>query len=271
MLDVGVTWNRLAVAVSAVAAIAGVATGAARSADTAPGLNETLTGAFSTITGSCDPLGTSTIRYTVSGVATGSYPGTFTETGVVTIGPVNEFPQIDVWSAGPVTAFDASFTIDSAAGAVQGTKHQVLTRFDPANASYETFGFCATFTNLPFFFGSVISGEFFLVCMCGPPPLPLAYTAKIRTPDGTFYDEGGSGGSFGYTNTTLVSGPYNRSQDNLFQELFFSKGDAVRVPSAPADKSECKGGGWTTFDAPAFKNQGDCVSFVETVGKNAPG
>jgi hypothetical protein len=257
--------------VAVLAVVAAAAPGLARAADTLPGLNETLTGTISTITGSCDPAGTSTIHYTVSGAATGAYPGTFTETGVITIGPASEFPQIDVWSAGPVTTFDASFTIDSALGAVQGTKHQVLTRFDPATSSYETFGFCATFTNLPFFFGSVISGEFFLVCMCGPPPLPLAYSATITTPDGKFHDEGGSGGTFEYTQTQLVSGPYNRSQQNIFQELFFSSGEAVRIPSAPVDKSECKDGGWKAFDAPAFKNQGDCVSFVETGGTNPPG
>jgi hypothetical protein len=31
---------------------------------------------------------------------------------------------------------------------------------------------------------------------------------------------------------------------------------------APASKDECKNGGWETFTSPAFKNQGDCVSFV---------
>lgn len=261
-----VGWGLLSIA----AAAAAVAAGAARAADTVPGLNETLTGTFSTISGTCDPAGTSTIRYTVSGVATGTYPGTFTETGVVTTGPVSQFPQIDVWSAGPVTTFDASFHIDSALGTVDGTKHQVLTRFDPSTSTYDTYGFCATFTNLPFFFGSVISGEFFLVCMCGPPPLPLAYTATITTPDGKFRDEGGSGGVFEYTHTELVSGPYNRAQQNIFQELFFSNGDALRIPSLPTTTAECKNGGWQSFDA-AFKNQGDCVSFVATGGKNLPG
>ena len=31
----------------------------------------------------------------------------------------------------------------------------------------------------------------------------------------------------------------------------------------------CKKGDWTTFQ-PAFKNQGDCVSFVATGGRNDP-
>jgi hypothetical protein len=37
---------------------------------------------------------------------------------------------------------------------------------------------------------------------------------------------------------------------------------------SPANKDECKKGGWQTFDNPTFKNQGDCVSFVATGGKN---
>ena len=36
----------------------------------------------------------------------------------------------------------------------------------------------------------------------------------------------------------------------------------------PFDTSDCKKGGWTEFGV--FKNQGDCVSFVATGGKNLP-
>jgi hypothetical protein len=39
----------------------------------------------------------------------------------------------------------------------------------------------------------------------------------------------------------------------------------------PADKTQCKNGGWTGFndalDNPMFTNQGDCVSYVATGGK----
>jgi hypothetical protein len=47
-------------------------------------------------------------------------------------------------------------------------------------------------------------------------------------------------------------------------------GDLVVVdaPPLPTTKDECKNGGWKTFGA--FKNQGDCVSFVATGGKNPP-
>jgi hypothetical protein len=36
----------------------------------------------------------------------------------------------------------------------------------------------------------------------------------------------------------------------------------------PTTKEQCKDGGWKTFNSPSFKNQGDCVSFVATRGRN---
>jgi hypothetical protein len=38
----------------------------------------------------------------------------------------------------------------------------------------------------------------------------------------------------------------------------------------PASKDECKGDGWKSFTLMGFKNQGDCVSFVATQGRNPP-
>jgi hypothetical protein len=40
------------------------------------------------------------------------------------------------------------------------------------------------------------------------------------------------------------------------------------APALPTSKDQCKNGGWQDFGI--FKNQGDCVSFVETGGKNPP-
>lgn len=36
----------------------------------------------------------------------------------------------------------------------------------------------------------------------------------------------------------------------------------------PTSKDQCKDGGWMTFTTPKFKNQGDCVSYVATGGRN---
>lgn len=64
-------------------------------------------------------------------------------------------------------------------------------------------------------------------------------------------------------------------QDNL-QILNVTLDDArLLVSILPTDKDECKKGGWETFvntntGQQIFKNQGDCVSFVATQGKNPP-
>jgi hypothetical protein len=44
--------------------------------------------------------------------------------------------------------------------------------------------------------------------------------------------------------------------------------DAQPPPPLPTSKDQCQNGGWRSF--PGFKNQGDCVSFVATGGKNPP-
>jgi len=44
----------------------------------------------------------------------------------------------------------------------------------------------------------------------------------------------------------------------------------ARYANTPTNIDQCKNGGWQNFFAPSFKNQGDCVSFVATHGKNPP-
>jgi hypothetical protein len=58
--------------------------------------------------------------------------------------------------------------------------------------------------------------------------------------------------------------------DNQF--YFQASVDNVAIQSVrllPTSKDQCKKGGWRTFGS-VFKNQGDCVSFVATKGRNAP-
>jgi hypothetical protein len=49
----------------------------------------------------------------------------------------------------------------------------------------------------------------------------------------------------------------------------FLQNNSVVRPSGPTSKAQCKNAGWKTFGV--FKNQGECVSFVATGGKNPPG
>jgi hypothetical protein len=54
-------------------------------------------------------------------------------------------------------------------------------------------------------------------------------------------------------------------------ELEFLAVDNSRLDAAvgpPTSVEECKKGGWEQFNNPTFKNQGDCVSYVVTGGRN---
>ena len=42
----------------------------------------------------------------------------------------------------------------------------------------------------------------------------------------------------------------------------------LQVPTAQVAKDQCKDGGWQNFTSPSFKNQGDCVSYFATGGRN---
>jgi hypothetical protein len=186
---------------------------------------ETLVG-VPEVTASCNDDLSGTISFRVSGVATGPYPGTFTETGTATSSPVGE--------TGPlVLALDAAFTIQSGPDVVTGTKH--------FNARLESLGICDP------------AG---VVVVIGS----TTYTARISASSGSFSDRGGSDVAFENIADFIVD----------FTENFTSElaAPVPETPQLPQTKEACKRGGWETFGV--FKNQGDCVSFVATNGKNQP-
>ena len=47
-------------------------------------------------------------------------------------------------------------------------------------------------------------------------------------------------------------------------------GDGIADTAPPTTTAQCKKGGWKTFNNPAFKNEGDCVSYVATKNRNQP-
>ena len=120
--------------------------------------------------------------------------------------------------------FDETFTITSPAGTVTGTKSGAL----PPDTSS-----CI---------GSSLAAENAM----------LHYQATIATAEGNFVD---SGTSQALLDITGFRGP----NEVIFGETFSSQGV---VPIIPTSKDQCKDGGWQQY--PQFRNQGDCVSFVET-------
>jgi hypothetical protein len=70
---------------------------------------------------------------------------------------------------------------------------------------------------------------------------------------------------------SIISSPNGDCPDPLARSGFAITGGDIQVTDAklpPASEDQCKGGGWRSFGV--FKNQGDCVSFVTTGGKNQP-
>jgi hypothetical protein len=96
-------------------------------------------------TASCNTDGTSSVSWTAEGIATGPYPGTFTASGTLTIGPQtgNEGTV-----AGPIESFQETFTIQSGATTITGTK-----TLHPLNATPGTCQQVSQFSLLTLFDG----------------------------------------------------------------------------------------------------------------------
>lgn len=115
---------------------------------------------------SCDPTGTSTFSFFATGPATGPYPGTFEESGTITIGP---HLSSTIGAALTVTAF---FTIDSVNGDVTGTKSFT----GPSDTIASQGGLCLD------------AGQ--TLRSVNLNSAGVTYSATITTSSGTFHDEG---------------------------------------------------------------------------------
>jgi hypothetical protein len=194
------------------------------------------------VTANCNPSGTSTIEYEATGTAVGPYPGTFTESGTFTLGPPGGGNPLGTRL---VESFSAEFEIDSAVGRVTGTK-------SAEDLLIIGSGVCGQV--------STSMGDFFRAIATAS----ARYEATIETASGTFADRG-------TTQVTVQDIEDRLSGSAQFRELFresFVSDLTEPEPLLPTTKEQCKDGGYERF---GFENQGDCVSFVATGGKNEPG
>jgi hypothetical protein len=218
---------------------------AARAAVT-PGLsNETLvaiTGnssfpGTSKVSGTCSDSAGSTFSFTSSGVAVGPYPGTYEARGTYTLG--NTLPTSI--TSQQITSFSETFTITSANGTVTGTK-----TLDPKTI-YQQEGVCQDQAG--------VSSEKSVYPF-------TTYAARITTSAGNFTDHGTSRLVLQDVTDLVTS-----VETTAFNESFTSDLSAAQ-PELPTSSDQCRNDGYSTYGV--FKNQGDCLSFVATLGKNLP-
>jgi hypothetical protein len=177
-----------------------------------------------TLTRACSDAFTGTGEFSLTGTATGPYPGTFTETGSAAM------------AGGNVTALHVSFTIDSPSTSttISGTKDLVLGA-----------GSCELLAGFP------------QQVTVYQTDAQVTYAAILHGAQGAFSDSGN--GFF-----SLEADAPGATIPTIFFDETFDASNGV----LPADKDACKNGGYRDFAQ--FKNQGDCVSFVTTGGKNPP-
>ena len=143
------------------------------------------------------------------------------------------FQEAGSWDSGADT-FSATFTITSGTTTITGSK-----------------------TLLPGSLGS-FACSFTVVNSAGAVVQAAGYTATIHTPNGNFHDQGTS---------DVVASVNELGAATLTESFTSSLAEPVLI--APTSRGQRKNGGWKSFGT-AFKNQGDCVSFVASGGKNQP-
>ena len=68
----------------------------------------------------------------------------------------------------------------------------------------------------------------------------------------------------GLTGDTVINyGVFTRITKGGQYQYYLIAGNAIDAATPPTNKNQCKKDGWKTFTNPNFKNQGQCVSFVE--------
>ena len=102
----------------------------------------------------------------------------------------------------------------------------------------------------------------------GPATKSLNVNAGATTTPYSFDTTGHTLASMGWRSETFVFTATTPSTTLTFTSLntgFFGPAlDNIVISDAPTNKDQCKKDGWKTFDNPSFKNQGDCVSYVQS-------
>jgi hypothetical protein len=129
----------------------------------------------------CNKAGDTTISFEARGSAFGPYSGTYVETGTFTIGPQTN-TTIDSRGVGAITAFQASFTINSTFPVATITGSKQLSPTAPTGSSLAMFGSCDPNGSSP--------PNDVVAAISNP---NLIYSAQINSTTGSRSDSGTSG------------------------------------------------------------------------------
>jgi hypothetical protein len=218
---------------------------------------EAFTGTLSNLQGTCQ---SGQISFDTTGVASGPYVGTYTaHVEIQSAATPFKFPtELDIppftvfldASIRSITTFDESFEIRAVDGTilVTGAKTHVL----PAQL------YC---TDEAFITSPVSTATVAAIYRISLEP-SLAYSATIQTPSGDYRDEGVANEL-----SQFIAVPNPASFEfNTFSQTFMSL-LTTPIPPPPTDADACKNGGWRGLrrsDGSSFKNQGDCIQYVNT-------
>lgn len=156
----------------------------------------------------------------------------------VAIGEVGEMPTVPqiTWPANNTTITSAAFTHVSWTAAT-GT-------FTPITYQYQSF------QNNLYVTPTYTSGW-----------LTATEISTSGTPEGTYYVQVRAKDALGN-----ISAWSNNAEHPY--KIIVSNVAPPTTPTTPTSKDQCKNGGWKTFTNPSFKNQGQCVSYMNGRANN---
>jgi len=103
---------------------------------------------------------------------------------------------------------------------------------------------------------TVTAGTCAVVSGAGGPPFYTLAGLQATCPDAVVLAIGVNVGTYNPGYTVATDGVQ-------FNETVYN----FEVGRSPATKDDCKDGGWMTFNDPSFRNQGECVSYVNARDK----
>jgi hypothetical protein len=220
--------------------------------DTRGGGTVTWTGAYGAPSG----LGSSSLQLATT-ASTADKAGLYTHTMAGT--PLGDVTNLSYWTyqpAGNLPFADASYQLQIE----DGCGHFTTLVFEPYENGTIVPGTWQQWDVSGGQFWSsrtVTCGTSTLVAGAGGAPFYTLGQVKTLFPNAFVVGIGVNVGTFNPGYTVAVDGvQFNDTTYNF------------EIGTRPTSKDECKNGGWATFNDPAFKNQGDCVSYVATHGKN---